>query len=198
MDVLASAVDRVNVLPYPKTVYDKGWIYGVWYCGTSWQKANYYGQFPATFVKRVTTMFPPKDFRFLHLCCGRAFIDYATNVDIHKLPEVDVQWDVEDPLPFHRNSFDVVLIDPPYSEQDADRYKVKRLIRPKKVLENCRNVLTDGGWVLWLDEKYPSYRRKEWKICGLIGIVTGFERRVRVLSMFRKHPIPTDQVELSV
>ena len=23
---------------YPMTIEDKGWIYGVWYCGTAWQK----------------------------------------------------------------------------------------------------------------------------------------------------------------
>lgn len=173
----------MNQLPYPRTVYDKGWIYGVWFCGTSWQKAIYFGQYPSTFVKRIRTMFPTE--KMLHLCCGRCHIDGAVNVDIHPLPEADVVCDVEN-LPFEPESFQVVLIDPPYSEEDASRYKVKRLLKARKVMEECSRVLVSGGWLLWLDEKYPSYRRKDWKLEGLVGIVTGFERRTRVLSMFTK------------
>lgn len=176
-------VARVNALPYPPTVYSHGWIYGLWYCGTSWRKAIYYGQFPVTLVKRVKAMFPTE--RMLHLCCGRTHIDGAVNVDIHPLPEVDVVADVET-LPFVAESFDVVFIDPPYSQEDASRYKVRRLLHSRLTMAECRRVLIPGGWLLWLDEKYPSYRRKEWRLQGLIGIVTGFERRTRVLSFFRK------------
>jgi hypothetical protein len=178
-------VSRLNTLKYPPTVWSHDWIYGLWYCGTSFQKSIYYGQFPSTFVKRVTTAFPPDEFDFLHACAGRCHIDGAVNLDIHALPEVDIVGDVEE-MEFADSSFDVCLIDPPYSEQDADRYKVKRLIKTKKTMEEIKRVLRPGGWLLWLDEKYPSYRRKDWELKGLIGIVTGFERRTRVLSMFRK------------
>ncbi len=174
-----------NTFPkYPPTVYSHNWIYGLWYCGTSWQKAIYYGQFPPTFVKRVVAGFPVDDFRLLHLCCGRCHINGAVNVDIKDLPEVDQIADVEN-LPFEENSFDVCLIDPPYSEEDASRYDVKRLINSRKTMSEAKRVLVPGGWLLWLDEKYPSYRRKEWELKGLIGIVTGFERRTRILSMWR-------------
>lgn len=176
-------VERVNTLKYPPTVYSHGWIYGLWFCGTSFQKAIYYGQYPSTFVKRIKTMFPTE--RMLHLCCGRCHIEGATNVDIKPLPEVDLIADVEK-LPLVDRSYEVVLIDPPYSQEDASRYGVKRLIRSGKVMEEVKRVLVSGGWLLWLDEKYPSYRRKEWSLRGLVGIVTGFERRVRVLSMFQK------------
>ena len=178
-------VERINALPYPPTVYSHNWIYGLWYCGTAWQKAIYYGQFPATFVKRITTMFPTSENRMAHLCCGRCHIDGATNVDNMPLPEADVVADVES-LPFRDGSYDVVLIDPPYTEEDASRYKQSRLISSRKVMAESRRVLNDEGWLLWLDEKYPSYRRAEWSLRGLIGIVTGFERRTRVLSMFQK------------
>jgi SAM-dependent methyltransferase len=176
-------IDRLNTLKYPPTIYSHEWIYGVWYCGTSWQKAIYYGQFPLTFVKRITTAFPPADLSFLHLCSGRCHIEGAINIDIHNLPEIDVVGNVEY-LPFKDNKFDVCLIDPPYSEEDASRYKVKRLINSRKTMAEAKRVLRPNGWLLWLDEKYPSYRRKEWKLKGLIGIVTGFERRTRILSMW--------------
>jgi len=182
-----SIVERINKKypKYPPTIYSHKWIYGTWYCGTSWQKAIYYGQFPSTFVKRILAGFPTKENRFLHSCCGRCRIDGAINLDIHNLPEVDQIADVEN-LPFSDNSFDVILIDPPYSEEDASRYKVKRLINSRKTMTESKRVLVPGGWLLWLDEKYPSFRRKDWELKGLIGIVTGFERRTRLLSMWRK------------
>lgn len=186
MDIQEMA-DNVNTLKYPKTVVDKGWIYGVWYCSTSFQKAVYYGQYPSTFVKRILAMFPES--KMLHLCCGRCRIDGAVNVDIHDLPEVDIISDVENlPENLKQAQFDVVLIDPPYSEQDANRYKVPRLINSRKVMIQAKESLKDGGYLLWLDEKYPSYRRNDWQLVGLISIVTGFERRVRVLSIFKKPP----------
>ena len=163
------------------THFEHDWIYGVWYCGTSFQKAVYYGQYPATFVKRVRRLFPDE---MLHLCCGRCHIDGAINVDIKSLPEVDVVADAES-LPFASASFDSVLIDPPYSEEDASRYGVARLLKPGKVMKEAKRVLRPGGWLLWLDEKYPSYRRAEWRLRGLIGIITGFNRRTRVLAMFQ-------------
>lgn len=175
-------VERVNRLKYPPTVFNNGWIYGVWYCGTSFQKAVYYGQYPSTFVKRVSAML--EGMRILHLCCGRCHIDGAVNVDLHQLPEADIRADVEN-LPFASGSFDAVLIDPPYSEEDAQRYKVKRLIKTGAVMREARRVLSGNGWLLWLDEKYPSYHRAEWRLKGLIGIVTGFERRSRILSLFQ-------------
>lgn len=171
---------------YRYTHWENGWLYGVWYCGTSFQKAIYYGQFPSTFVKRVTTAFPPASVRFLHLCCGRCHIDGAVNVDMMPLPEVDIVGNAEGPLPLGDKTFDVVLIDPPYSEEDSKKYGVPRLVKAGKVMKEAGRLLDDGGWLLWLDEKYPSYRRKEWALTGLIGIVTGFERRSRILSMFRR------------
>jgi hypothetical protein len=181
LNVLA---DNVNKLGYPKTIVDKNWIYGVWYCGTSFQKSIYYGQYPKTFVKRIVAMFP--NTKILHLCCGRCKIEGAVNVDFHELPEVDIVANVEDlPADLKQKQFDVVLIDPPYSEQDADRYKVPRLVSAQKVMRQAKESLKEGGYLCWLDEKYPMYKRADWKLIGLISIVTGFERRVRVLSIFK-------------
>jgi tRNA G10 N-methylase Trm11 len=124
------------------------------------------------------------------LCCGRCKIDGAVNVDIHDLPEVDIIADIENlPDDLKKQEFDVVLIDPPYSEQDANRYKVPRLVNARKVMVQAKLALKNGGYLLWLDEKYPSYRRNDWQLVGLISVVTGFERRVRVLSIFKKPTI---------
>lgn len=181
---LIQLADNVNHLGFPKTIVDKGWIYGVWYCGTAFQKAKYYGQYPQTFVKRIRAMFPEE--RMLHLCCGMCHIDNAVNVDIQPLPEADIIGNAEGPLDLPTEFFDVILIDPPYSQEDATRYGVRRLVRPAKVMAEAKRLLVPGGWLLWLDEKYPTFRRRDWNLRGLIAIVLGAGRRTRILSMFQK------------
>lgn len=174
---------RMQDSQYGFTSYERGWVYGQWYCGTPWKPASYWGQFPATFLRRITVMFPVE--RMLHLCSGHSYIKGALNLDRESVPAQDVRADVEY-LPLRPESFSVVLIDPPYSEEDSARYGGSRLLRTQVALREIREVLVPGGYLVWLDEKYPSYRRRDWHLCGLIGIVTGFERRARFLSIFRK------------
>ena len=178
-----AVVGRLNALPYPPTVWSHGWVYGVWYCGTAWRKAIYHGQYPATFVRRVLAAFPASDFRLLHLCCGRCRVPGAVNVDRVRLPEADIVADGA-ALPFRARVFDVALADPPYTADDAAKYGVPMPSRSRLLREMAR-VTSPGGWILWLDERYPAYRRKELHLVGLIGIVTGFLRRTRILACWR-------------
>lgn len=180
-------VERVNRLKYPPTIYSHGWIYGLWYCGATYS-SSYYGQYPPTFLHRCLTML--EGLRILHLCCGRAHIDGAVNMDMRPLPEVDVRADAEK-LPFADNSFDAGVIDPPYHEIDAERYKVPRLIRAKPVMAEARRVLVPGGLLFWLDEKCPSFRRPRWSMLGLIGVCTGSNRRARFLAIYETLPEPS-------
>ncbi len=169
--------------PLPRfTHYEHGWLYGVWYCGTPYFPARVYGAYPGDFVKRVLTMFPAEG--MLHLCCGEAWIQGAVNVDIRHTGAVDIQADAE-ALPFRDATFQSVLIDPPYSQEDATRYGRMRLIRYSKVMTEARRVLVPGGSLLWLDEKYPAYNSKAWGLYGLVAIVTGFQRRTRILAMLK-------------
>ena len=164
----------------------KRWIYGVWYCSTAFQKAIYHGQFPATFVKRIITAFPTNEFDFLHLCCGRCHIEGATNIDIMNLPEVDIIANAE-ALSLKDESYDICLIDPPYTLEDSKKYGVPRLISCRKTMAELYRILKPGGWLLWLDVKYPTFKKTQWDLQGLVSIVTGINRRVRILTMFRKH-----------
>jgi hypothetical protein len=64
---------------YPVTVEDKGWVYGVWYCGTSWDRVRLHGQYPPTFLKRALSLFPnAKD--ILH--CPSGTVTHGTTVDL--------------------------------------------------------------------------------------------------------------------
>lgn len=171
------------------SILDKGWCYGVWYCGTSFQKSILYGQYPPTFLKRCNALFPnAKD--VLHAPSG-SLID---------LPEGHITLDIyEDDvrkpmfkgdcgqMPFADKSFDLILSDPPYSEADSRLYGCAKFPE-KKFMAECHRTLRDDGYLGFLAYHYPSYKRSEWRLVGLFAVVTGFSRRTRMFSVFQKAP----------
>ncbi len=174
--------ERAQLQPYTHAA--NGWIYGMWYVGTAWQKNRLYGQFPGKFWERFRALFPDvDDSRLLHLCSGTVSTG-EVRLDISREFSPSVQANIES-LPFPSESFDLVFIDPPYSKEDAEKYGVSMYNRKRTVAEAHR-VLVDGGTLAWLDVRYPSYKRKDWKIYGLVGIVTGFLRATRAVSLFEK------------
>lgn len=168
------------------SISDKGWSYGVWYCGTSFTKVKLYGQYPPTFLKRALALFPnAKD------------ILHAPSGSISNMPKGHVTLDMyEDDvrrpmfkgdcgsMPFKDNSFDLVLSDPPYSEEDSRLYGCAKFPE-KKFMNECRRVLRPVSYLGFLAYHYPSYRRAEWKLEGLFAVVTGFSRRTRIFSVFK-------------
>jgi SAM-dependent methyltransferase len=182
------SVENVNETfkKYPKTVEDKGWIYGVWYCGTSWDKVKLHGQYPPTFLKRAIALFPhAKD---IIQCPSGTITGPGVCVDM-------MSDDVRHPhiiadaasLPFPDGSFDLYLSDPPYTKKDSTIYGCPAFPMGK-FMKEARRVLRVGGHLGVLHTYYPSYRRKEWKLRGLICVVTGFCRATRMFSVFEKLP----------
>ena len=94
----------------------------------------------------------------------------------------DVTGDIQK-TDFAENSFELVIIDPPYGPQHAEIYGVP-MLSYKKTLAEMRRILIPGGIVVWLDNKYPAYSRKSWKLIGIIGVVTGFLRMARFATFF--------------
>lgn len=182
------SVENVNrIFPsYPITVNDKGWIYGVWYCGTSWKKSSLYGQYPFGFLKRALSLFPDV-VDILHCPSGTVTgpgITVDAVSDGIRCPQIIA---LADDLPFLDNSFDLVLSDPPYSAEDSKKYGCAPFPLGKFVKEAHR-ILRPGGHLGMLHVYYPSYRRKEWKLEALIMVITGFLRRARVFSILTKVP----------
>lgn len=169
---------------YPRTVKDKGWIYGLWYCPTAWMKTHFYGQFPLTFLKRVIALFPhAKD--ILQCPCGTVTGPGVT-VDLIRDEQRNPQILASaEKLPFPANSFDVYISDPPYSNEDCKKYGTPPW-RGKVAMDEARRVLRPGGHYCLLHVRYPSFKRKDWNFVGLIGVVTGANRCVRLLSIFQK------------
>ena len=179
------SVDAVNkTFPrYPMTVHDKGWIYGVWYCGTAWTKAKLHGQYPGNFLKRARALFPETD-RILHCPSGTIDGDITVDLIVDVVRQPMIQATAEH-LPFIDGAFDLILSDPPYTEKDSEIYGTPKW-RMGRAMNEFRRVLRPGGHLGMLHTYYPSYRRKEWRLVGLIAVVTGFMRATRMFSIFEK------------
>ena len=82
-------------------------------------------------------------------------------------------------------SYDIVLADPPYSVEDAERYRttmVKRNRIMRRLAESCK----PGTHVVWLDQVLPMYRKTEWSVVGVIGMVKSTNHRFRVITIFER------------
>ncbi|KKN77913.1 hypothetical protein LCGC14_0354780 [marine sediment metagenome] len=176
---------------YPVTVEDKGWVYGVWYCGTSWDKVRLHGQYPLTFLKRALALFPNAE-TVLHAPSGS--LKSADLPPGHVTLDM-VRDDVRVPdhlgdcaaLPFADATFDLVLSDPPYSKDDSKIYGCPPFPLGK-FMKEAHRVLRPGGHFGMLHTSYPMFRRKEWKLVGLVAVVTGFRRATRIFSIFERRP----------
>ena len=169
---------------YPMTVEDKGWVYGVWYCGTSWNRVRLHGQYPPTFLKRALALFPNAA-DILHCPCGTVTgpgVTVDLMQDAVRNPQIVAS---ADNLPFDNESFDLYLSDPPYTKADSTKYGCPPYPL-SKAMKEAHRILRVGGHFGILHTYYPSYRRKMWKLGGLIAVITGFQRATRIFSIFEK------------
>lgn len=172
---------------YPKLISDKGWIYGVWYCG-AFYKSKLYGDYPPTFLKRALSLFPgTAPDRVLH--CPSGSLNGSTpgmTVDLvrdeQRCPKIVAS---ADRLPFNEGAFDLILSDPPYSKADAARYGTPPYPL-KRSMEEFRRVLSPGGYLGLLHFYYPPFRRSNWQMVALIGVCTGSNRKMRMFPVFQK------------
>ena len=86
-------------------------------------------------------------------------------------------------LPFQNNSFDLILSDPPYSDKDAENYGTGHFPF-RKAMREFHRVLRPNGHLALLHVMTPSFSTKVWKWVGMIGVLTGTNSRMRVLSIF--------------
>lgn len=169
---------------YPVTVSDKGWVYGVWYCSTAWMKTHFHGQYPLTFLKRALALFPKAE-RVLH-CPSGTLTGPGMTVDLvrdaQRRPQVQAS---ADNLPFKMHTFDLYISDPPYSDPDSGIYGCAPFPM-KGAMREAHRVVEPGGFYCLLHFWYPSFRERDWKMRGLISVVTGANRHPRLFTIFQR------------
>ena len=99
-------------------------------------KSRYRGAFPLYFEQNLVQLLGYPE-RILHPFGGMA--ELGTRVDLNGDTEPDVVADAHD-LPFEDETFDLVILDPPYSdEESAELYGTPKL-RPVVIHSSAGNV----------------------------------------------------------
>lgn len=172
---------------YPNLFYDKGWIMGTWNIGACYKGTGYYGNYPRGYLDRITSLFPDCK-NVLHLFSGSLPPGNYIRFDIclNDMAQADVKGDAQELSKFFEpNTFDIIYADPPYSQLDAEKYNTDMPNR-FKVVKECYKVLKPGGYLVWLDEVLPMYRKDEFKRIGEIMITRSTNHRVRAVFIFEK------------
>lgn len=210
--------DRANLYEkaFPKFeplyISKSGRIEGLWIMGNDYRvKSGYYGGYPAGYLDRILSMFPDCE-DILHLFSGKVEKRSEDEVtfDINPDRKPDVCGNAEElsaVIKHHSDEsnhvslkFDLVLADPPYSESDAERYGTI-MIKRNTVVKECFKVLRPGGFLVWLDQVFPMFRKEEtpligsiyvreefpeFKQVGEIGMIKSTNHRVRAVFIFQK------------
>lgn len=180
---------RVTGFPESLFIGGDGRIVGTWIMGNNYRvKSEYYGGYPAGYLRRVKALFPDK-INILHLFSGKVdkSIIPGDTVDINSDLEPDYVDDAQTLEKVPLESYDLVMADPPYSVEDAERYQTT-MVKRNKVMAALGARLTLGCHVVWLDQVLPMWKKVEFDLVGVIGIVKSTNHRFRVVTIFQRIP----------
>lgn len=173
---------------FPRSLFmaEDGRIVGTWIMGNDYRvKTGYYGGYPAGYLKRIAALFPDRQ-RVLHIFSGQVDLTAMPGDTVDCNPALKPTY-VADAhtlarVPLHL--YDLVLADPPYSVEDAERYQTT-MVKRNVVLRSLAAGMRPGTRVVWLDQVLPMYRKNEWSIEAVIGMVKSTNHRFRVTTIFR-------------
>lgn len=163
---------------------------------------KYYGAYLGGFPERARALLGCKlTDPVLHVCGGKAKLypykrgfgpnDMTLDLDPSCFP--DFCQDARDPFPSCPPitpcavpEWGGILIDPPYSEQDATHYLpgAEKYPKPNQLIANALEVLPSGGRVGLIHYILPSPKDAIFVAC--VGVVCGFNNRLRCYSVFEK------------
>ena len=178
----------VRETKFPRSLFlsEDGRVVGTWIMGNDYRvKSAYYGGYPAGYLRRIRSLFPDKK-QVLHLFSGKVELGVLPGDTVDINPKLgptyvdDAQRLTQVPL----EAYDLVLADPPYSVEDADRYQTS-MVKRNAVLSALRRV-APGTHVVWLDQVLPMYRKDAFTIEAVIGMVKSTNHRFRVVTIFRR------------
>jgi hypothetical protein len=139
----------------------------------------------------------PRVESILHVCGGHAkaypnkrYMRNAWTLDLDPATEPDFLWDARHPLPYRGNGsqWDAVLIDPPYTEADAEKYQPGAAVMPTAnlLLRNALDAVCIGARVGMLHYILPQPPKERTKFIACVGVIVGYNNRMRVFSVFEK------------
>jgi hypothetical protein len=196
--------DRVanyhRVTGFPKSLFvgGDGRIVGTWIMGNDYRvKSKYYGGYPAGYLRRVKALFPDKK-HILHLFSGRVDVSAYPGHTLDSNPKLQTDWcdnaETLEKVPAQFMAcYDLILADPPYSTEDCEHYGTP-MVNRNKVMAALGTRLAPGTHVVWLDQVLPMYRKDQFAIEAVIGMVKSTNHRFRVVTVFKRH---NDQAEAS-
>jgi len=142
--------------------------------------AHYKGGLPVGLEDRILKMFNPS--QYVNLCSGSC--DKGLRIDVNPEYRPTIVADATH-VPLRDKIADLVFIVPPYSENYAKTlYKIK-LPSITRLLDEATRITKAGGRIVLL-HFYAPKKPKETMMEQLIAIHTGPQKRVRLLSVFRK------------
>lgn len=167
---------------------------------------KYYGAYLGGFPERARVLIGSSiQEPVLHVCGGKAkaypytrgFGPNDKTLDIDEECKPDFLQDARAPFPVSPTStyqslgwggrWSGILIDPPYSPEDAEHYKAgkDKYPSPNLLVQNAIDVLPVGskvGIIHYVVPKCP----KNAKFVACVGIACGFNNRIRVYSVFER------------
>lgn len=174
---------------FPESLFvgGDGRVVGTWIMGNDYRvKSKYYGGYPAGYLRRIKALFPDKQ-RTLHLFSGHVDKSVMPGDTVDLNPDLRPDY-VDDAQTLSRvplETYDLVMADPPYSVEDCDHYQTP-MIKRNKVMAALGQRLTSGCHVVWLDQVLPMYRKDQFSVEAVIGMVKSTNHRFRVVVVFQR------------
>ena len=189
MDWAARIGNYVKATKFPRSLFiaEDGRVVGTWIMGNDYRvQSGYYGGYPAGYLRRVAALFPDRR-RVLHVFSGKVDLTAMPGDTVDSNPEVSPTWvaDAHDLSQVPLSDYDLVLADPPYSIEDAERYQTT-MVKRNVVMRSLAAGMMPDARVVWLDQVLPMYRKDEWSIEAVIGIVKSTNHRFRIMTIFKR------------
>ena len=177
---------RETKFPRSSFVAEDGRVVGTWIMGNDYRvQTGYYGGYPAGYLRRIRSLFPDKR-HVLHLFSGRVDLDALPGDTVDINPKLNPTF-VDDAQTLSLvpvEQYDLILADPPYSIEDAERYQTS-MVKRNTVLRALQRA-SIGTHIVWLDQVLPMYRKDAFAVEAVIGMVKSTNHRFRVVTVFRR------------
>lgn len=169
-------------------------ITDIWFLARAKLKDNkkYYGAYLGGFPERARALLGVSiNDPVLHVCGGMAkyypykngFGKLDKTLDLDPLTEPDYLQDARNSYP---KGFKAILADPPYTEQDAEHYVPGAINYPSPnlIMKNAMDALEPGQRAGIIHYILPQVKGS--KFIASVGVLCGFNNRIRLYSVFEK------------